>query len=260
MGIVRNIQRKSKNYLYPYKKTIKYCDIKMKILVANDNGDRWYAKKSRGVWPEMEFIKEHFIKEGDCVLEVGAHHGVTSLFFSKVVGDRGKVIAMEPDDANFDILSQITKINNATNIQRVNAGAGSKKRKLNIDGWDSNSHIMEDGSGQPCEIIPLDVFFSEQPNFLKIDVQGFEMEVLKGAKNILASRPNIAIELHPREIRNRYGATVDEIKKYIDLCSHEIWFQGDDMSMPQRINNVDSVLAQDLKNYHLFLKPMNVTD
>jgi hypothetical protein len=74
------------------------------------------------------------------------------------------------------------------------------------------------------ELLPLDLLALQHgfPNLLKIDVEGFEDRVLKGAKEILKRRPKIAIEVHVDWVA-RYGSSVREVLDLLDLESYHVW-------------------------------------
>ncbi len=78
-------------------------------------------------------IEEHFTpKGGDTVVDVGAHAGHYTLISSKRVGANGKVIAIEADPSNFEILNRNIKLNGLTNIIPINYAVYSKQTKLKL--------------------------------------------------------------------------------------------------------------------------------
>lgn len=145
------------------------------------------------------------------VYDVGANIGYYSKIYSEIIGKYGKVYAFEPSLINFGKLVNNTK--NFTNIVPLNYAVGQTETKLFLsqgeDEVGANSRLSENYStnGNWVESKPLNSFYDELefPNAIKIDVEGFEIEVLKGA-NILLSNTNlkvIGIELHSKILNER---------------------------------------------------------
>jgi FkbM family methyltransferase len=151
------------------------------------------------------------IKEGYCVYDVGANMGYYSLIFSKLAGSSGSVISFEPSLINFDKLNENVK--NTPNITILNIGVGNSDKKMFIsqgaDDIGATSRIMEKETenGQWVDIMPIDKIATKQrfPNAIKIDVEGFEVEVIEGAKNTLknAELKVIGIEVHSEILESR---------------------------------------------------------
>ena len=193
-------------------KNINYLDQKFKIKLDLTNGTVDNLIFYQGVIsPEhLKFIKDN-LKENDVVLDIGANIGFYSLFFSKVISEKGKVISFEPVKKMYNqFLDSIDK-NNTKNIILYNLGCGEKNEILNIikdtNHYGGSSIIahnikerIEDKKQfvkEEIEIIKLDDFLiSEQKiDFIKIDVEGYEYEVLKGMTEILKKfKPKISME------------------------------------------------------------------
>ena len=69
------------------------------------------------------------------------------------------------------------------------------------------------------------------PSLLKIDVEGFEVEVLRGASKILSTRPKLAIEIHTQNL-GHYNASVEDIFNLIDADEYDLWIQWKDGEEP----------------------------
>jgi FkbM family methyltransferase len=152
------------------------------------------------------------IEKGSLVYDIGANIGHYSLIYSKLVGENGKVVSFEPSIENF--LKLESNCLNNKNILNLNLGVGSKSSKFWLsqgkDDIGATSRIIEaeSGIGNWIEIEPLDslVYKYGIPNAIKIDVEGFEMEVLEGGKSVLVddNLRVIGIEIHT-EILNKRG-------------------------------------------------------
>ena len=201
--------------------------------IGDETGRDWYDVYSTGgVWPEMRFIRDNMIKQGDVILECGAHHGITTVVLSNWVGDKGKVIAFEPVPNNCDIIKKNIDLNGLTNVILERKAVGSETGQINITG-NSNTMVLIYQKGIEVEITCLDEYEYLQPSMLKIDVEGFEAEVLKGAKKILSRRPKIAIEIHTEALRQYYDSSIDEIFGLIDVGAYKLWVQWNEREEPK---------------------------
>jgi len=123
------------------------------------------------------------------------------------------------------------KQNGITNVILERKEVGEELGKVTINGA-SNSYVNMSGHGAEVDITCLDEYEHLHPTVLKIDVEGFEMRVLQGAKKILSTRPRLAIEIHSRELL-RYGASVQDLAKLIDLESYKVWIQWENGLEPE---------------------------
>jgi FkbM family methyltransferase len=138
--------------------------------------------------PEVEEVSLalHFLGEGDLLGDVGANIGALSIAASSVA--KARVIAMEPVPSTFKALRDNVAINEVSNlVTTLNMGAGKEASDLNFStDRGGNDRIVLDGSGSLIPVRPLDEVFSETPNMLVIDVEGFEPAVIAGARRLLA--------------------------------------------------------------------------
>ena len=161
-------------------------------------------------------IIEHFTpKEGDVVVDVGSNIGRYTIIASKRVGINGKVVSIEAHPKNFEMLNSNIKLNQLTNIIPFNYAAYSKETKIKLYVPDEESgytiyHTLMERTGKKfveVDAITLDYLLLQlnggsgegvKVNWIKIDVEGAEFEVLKGATRILSTNKDIAllIEIH----------------------------------------------------------------
>ena len=158
--------------------------------------------------PGFMDIIEAEVHRGDVVFEVGANIGYVTMFLAKYVGDSGKVFAVEPVPINFEILTKNIKLNNLSDIIEAHNLAISSRtgvRKLNI-AKESNLHSLTKTKNTidtiEVETTTVDDFFEHRPfvNFIKMDIEGDEVEVLQGINKILdtSDKPmKILMEVHP---------------------------------------------------------------
>ena len=190
------------------------------------NDIHFYAKKGlNGItgniyvglheFEDMAFII-HFLKEKDTFFDVGANVGVYSLLASGVAN--AKSIAFEPSKKTIDLLSKNVNLNKLEHlVDCMPVGVGKEKATLWFTkGEDTTNHITKkkETDSEIIQVISLDSLFPIfHPCVIKIDVEGFETEVLKGAENILDSKDLKAIIIELNGSGLRYG--------YHDIEIHE---------------------------------------
>ena len=157
-----------------------------------------YGEFSQGEADLFEMI----VKPGACVVEVGANIGSHTIHLAQLAGKDGAVWAFEPQRLVFQILAGNMAINNLTNVhceQKCVADApGQVKVPIldteKINNWGGMS-LENTSAGEPVELITLDSLKLSRCDFLKIDVEGMELQVLKGGEaTINAFRPVIYAE------------------------------------------------------------------
>lgn len=171
----------------------------------------------RGVYEQAttEFIQE-YLNKGATFVDAGANIGYLSLVAASVVGEKGNVYAFEPVKSTFDLLQRNAELNQFTQIKCKQFGLGSQSEEVVIYSENQNrggASIVNRRSEQKetIQICPLDAILSEEKvDLLKIDVEGYEFEVLKGAEEIIR-KDHPAIILEYSQQRNNAGANNEMI-------------------------------------------------
>jgi FkbM family methyltransferase len=177
-------------------------------------GYRMYTDWSRfrglvyGTWePDVVGVVVAAVKAGATAIDIGAHIGYYTLLLAKCVGPAGRVISFEPLPVNLALLRQNVQLNGLQQVQVQAQAVFSRNEELTITVPDHGPNSGE-ASVLPVEgakqlrvpATTLDSFCSStaiRPDFLKMDVEGAEYEVLLGAKETIAQwRPKMLIELH----------------------------------------------------------------
>ncbi len=184
---------------------------------------RLHSFRHKGYWwhgakRESETMEafRRILRGGDTVIEAGAHIGYITMFFSRLVGATGRVVAFEPGENNLPYVRR--NIVGHDNVRLVEKAVGDRAAtmKLNIESLTGqNNSLIDHFDGLArnqraasvaaevravdVEVIPLDAFCAAeglQPALVKIDVEGFEHEVLLGARETLAKhRPIVMVEV-----------------------------------------------------------------
>jgi FkbM family methyltransferase len=162
----------------------------------------------------------HLLEKGDLFIDIGANVGVYSVLLS---GEKNvNSIAFEPIPDTFKILESNVKLNNLENLVSLyNCGLGNEKKVVKfVSDLDVSNHVSPDQNiiGEniiTIDILTLDDLSISDPTLIKIDVEGFELEVLKGASKILAAKTLIAIIIELNGSGEKYGVNDTEVHKYL---------------------------------------------
>ena len=155
---------------------------------------------------QLTHLFERYVKKGDVVYDIGAHVGYFTLLSSILVGDTGKVYAFEPARKVFKLLKKHIKINRCKNVYIFNKAISDKNGIEFFDIGDGSWTGKISSKGEyEVEIVKLDDFVLRNnifpPNVIKIDVEGEELNVLKGAKNLLTKySPLIFLSTHSQQL------------------------------------------------------------
>jgi FkbM family methyltransferase len=167
-------------------------------------------------------------KEGDVVIDVGAAFGFYTILSSRKVGPRGKVLAIEAQSDSFEMLNRNIKLNGLKNVTTLNYAAYCSEMKLKLfSGYSLIQERAEINNQKSVEINAktLDYLVTQlaqitEVHWIKIDVEGAELEVLKGAHNILSNSKdiNLLVEIHAQ-------ANYDSVRNLLDLYGFMIEFE-----------------------------------
>jgi len=183
---------------------------------------------------ETNLVKKA-VRKGSVVLDIGANIGYYTLIFAKLVGEQGKVFAFEPEPFNFKLLKKNVEINNYQNVILQNSAVSNNngKTKLYLSQEQSGthrifpSHICSNNYVE-VEMVRLDDYFkknvlAEKISFIKIDVEGAELGVLKGMKSLLElnKKLEILIEFIPPYIKE-FGANPIDVLSLLENYNFKI--------------------------------------
>lgn len=156
--------------------------------------------------PEVWRLVMAVLRPGDQVADVGAHIGLYAVALARRVGPVGQTTAFEPDPGNYQHVLRHSRLNSlGSQLCVVNAAVGKQDGMISFSGdKDIQNQIVPLGTpgARQVPVVRLDTHFAgRRLDLLKVDVEGFEEEVLAGAESLLgdpARAPrNIFIEVHP---------------------------------------------------------------
>lgn len=176
-------------------------------------------------------IVKRLINRGDAVFDIGANIGYYTLLFSRLVGESGEVIAFEPEPINYSILSRNVHFNKCSNVTLFNQGLSDTNEKSTLYTCSENAGMHRAYPSILCddqvqiELIKIDshsVLKKKNIDFVKIDIEGFELKALKGMVCILKYNDQIKVltEFSPAAIIECGYNPLDYIEFLIGLGFH----------------------------------------
>ena len=186
-------------------------------------------------------LLQHFCPtKGDTVVDVGAYSGRYTLTSSNLVGENGRVVAIEGDPSHYEMLNKNLKLNKVTNVTAISCMVGSKdmhlivgsaNNYLTVSSKDMHTNYQDDsykefdetGRAQmgnttvhlnTLDNLLIKLHGISEVNWMKIDVEGAELEVLKGAHNILANSKRIKLLIEIHDVNKLYKPIVEILNSY----------------------------------------------
>ncbi|MEM7665731.1 MAG: FkbM family methyltransferase [Pseudomonadota bacterium] len=200
------------------------------------------------------------LREEDVVLEVGANIGYYALMEASRCR---KIYAIEPHPENVERLKRNIDLNGYTNIEVQHAGFGEEDGKLKLYTSElSNWHTAKENPGSSGEFIEVDCHridtfatANEDPTFIKMDVEGFELQVLRGATETLKKIRHLFIELHGSLLSE------DEIREVLSMIeasglkpSLVIQYDRPGMSLIRETSFLEQIKQGDRGTFELFFE------
>lgn len=217
-------------------------------------------------FPRKNFLRRHYLRKfraarlsdekdlqvipqlvspSDTVLDIGANFGLYTRFLSDAVGESGRVYSFEPTSDMFDALKHNVESLGRSNITCVRAALSdwSGKAEIHIPPYpDGTPNYYEAtllagddearAKGESVAILTVDEFCQSRKikplSFMKCDVEGFEIEVLRGAQNVIqCDHPVILLEINEPLLDGAHGT---EVTRFIKEMGYEIHvYENDDI-------------------------------
>lgn len=226
--------RKIAKYLLFYLSDIRNFFATEKVGVTNDSFKLWCRRENHiersildtGFWEPLETkAVKRLLKVDDVVFDIGANIGYFTLLMSRLVGDNGQVHCFEPTTYAFNRLQQNIAINPTLpfhNLHLNNKGLSSRSERK-IESFESrfSSRRLAHDEEELIEFITLDDYFYslklDRVDFIKIDVDGYDFEVIEGGGRILKKyRPAIMAEICNRVLKERGVDSTSYLELYLE--------------------------------------------
>jgi FkbM family methyltransferase len=182
---------------------------------------------------EIELLKK-YIKPGDVVLDIGANIGYYAQILSELVGEKGQIHCFEPDASNFKHLQK--SVGHLKNIVLNNKAVGPRteiikiytSKELNVDHRTYEPENYDEIMEIPAVSID-DYLKGKKVDFIKMDIQGFEIEAVKGMVNTIKANPKILLitEFWPHGLKKagsscmNYYSFLKQLNLKVDLLKKD---------------------------------------
>jgi len=183
------------------------------IIRRVNNYKMWINKSGKGIHRDLRLnsirepvsteIVKSLLKKGDVVLEAGANIGYYTILESKIIGKEGIVYAVEPVKENLKLLKKNIKLNDLKNVKTYDIAFCEKEKEIEMSvSRQGNLHtprkIIDPLRIDKIKGVSLDHFFKKKrkPNFMRMDIEGFEDVVFSGGMKTLDHLQKIFVELH----------------------------------------------------------------
>jgi len=164
--------------------------------------------------PQVTLWLERHLAPGQVMFDVGAHAGYTALIAAQIVGERGHVVAFEPNSGNAALIAENIAANPdlARQIRLEPVAVTDRGGTALFDGRETTGHVADKGS--PVPTVSLDRFVTDTglvPSLVKLDIEGGETLALDGMAEILnVRRPTLIIEIHDGAAHERFSRALHE--------------------------------------------------
>ncbi len=225
-----------KNFLYKSVRSLGMANLQLKVNLPK-YGFQVYCRNEED-FNDFVIMTQHQVnlpecflpKEGDVVVDLST--GLCTMITSKQVGPNGKVIAIIDDPQNYDTLNNTIKSNNLSNVMPFNYAACSKEMQMILLPY-RKMLLYKDRDKKPTSVVRTKAVYANtldnllqkngisKVNWIKIGIQGKELEVLKGAHNLLSNSKDIALSIEVHGHDNNYNPLIEFLNSYNFVIAFE---------------------------------------
>lgn len=202
----------------PREVTHSYDGNRFTIWLPDANAADWYDCDWEDL-AELSILKQHRLKPGARVFDLGAHHGVLGMMLARCVGDSGQTVVVEADPFCVSVAERNRQTNQVENMKIVAAAITESSGVLSApDGSPSGEavHRFLDWGDQGVRAMSLDDVTNEHgvPDVVMIDVDGFDCHALRGGQKTLAAKPDFFVEVHVGAGLEKEGGSKEEVLSF----------------------------------------------
>jgi FkbM family methyltransferase len=222
VALIHFVENASTPVTAPFVSAVIYCKERFRFYVANTDDEIQGRYHANGLFYEaglLEYIRDT-CPSGLMVVDVGANVGNHAVYFDKILAAR-EVVVFEPNEAASKILLKNISLNECHNINTRYLGFGVSDAlgRYRIGTTPHNNlggtRLVADSGGSILTVSLDDVLSCFRVGLIKIDVEGMEMSVLRGATKLIAvAAPVMTIEVTPESI--------SEVRAFLEGCGYRI--------------------------------------
>jgi FkbM family methyltransferase len=201
----------------PYVLECRQAGLSFRFLVYHAESRNWFDNDNRSDGVLQMAAECNLVAAGQTVFDLGSNSGFLTIWFAKKVGPTGRVLAFDPFPWNTLATSYSARLNRCHNVRCLTVGIADGQRTVQIPFRDAK--IYENPAARiqdtfPAKLVPLDRFASYRPDFIKVDIEGAERDLLRGALKVVTRKPPPIwyIEVHHAFLRNA-GTDPDQLAR-----------------------------------------------
>ncbi len=204
----------------------------LSVYLSDPMAESWYDHD----WEEsleITWLRQGKLRRGARVFNLGAHHGIVAMMLAKEVGPTGQVVAVEANGHNAAAASRNCDLNDIANILVLHAAVSDQPGPLRFNAM-LNGQIEDEGGGRAyggdvVGGVTVDALARDLgcPDVLFIDVEGAECRALEGATEVLATHPDVCVEVHVGCGLEKLGGTVKRLFSFFPPERYDILGRAD---------------------------------
>jgi len=239
-------------YVSPSERVVTRNGIQMKVDISDYMGHYFFFgfddPSNRALFSQVQDFSH--------VVDVGANIGWTALRMAGLA-QKGWVMAFEPDPVNHQRCEGNVSLNGPANLRLFRVALGNESGTVTMEvrtptNFGGNRIIPDGGDGREVEVRKLDDMVVEFPDsqvdLVKIDVEGYELQVLRGATQLIRrSKPRLFVELDDQNLRDQ-GSSAAELVKFLETMGY-VHIQDSLTSLPVDSNKSFANCHMDILAY-----------
>lgn len=196
------------------------------------NTDLFLYRKREPICTEF-LISSGVVKNKDTVLDIGANIGYYALIEAQLVGVGGTVYAVEPVAGNYRVLQRNIQLNRFSNVSTFQLALGDRNEysEIFVSNKSNLCAMRKEAVGgevlgvQNIRMVTVDQFLvgKKQPSLVRMDVEGFEYEIIKGMEQTLKGKSSILLELHTQPAYLK-PEKLDELLQILEKNHYQVKF------------------------------------
>ncbi len=243
---------RAKNDIYPINDSIK-------LKIDSNHYYQWMMASTNYYGFGIKKLLYDYLKDRDIFIDVGANIGYISLVASSIVGEDGWVICFEPDPRASRTLKENILLNNLKNVVLVDKACADREGTVTFNlashlGW--STAIRDTASLEIVEqirvptykldgVIKEDFVSGRKIKLIKIDVEGYEPDVLGGATEIIKRNETAFIIEINRERLGGNNSTIDDVLKHFEGGDYLVYWIDEKRGIVNSLNAVKLVRMSD---------------
>ncbi len=239
----------------------RYGAYEFQLGLIDFDGASWLDKDyDDSAFAELVLLKRNKLRPGARVFNAGANQCLQAMMMATEVGPNGFVWAIEPNPHNVKAGRRNCELNHIGNVKLIEAAVSSSRGQIWFNrAMNGQVALSEHEAGAHLvNVVTIDDLSAEvgAPDVLYIDVEGFECQVLEGAKATLASHaPDCFVEVHLQMGLERYGGCLEKVLSYFSGGKYDLYYSNGDDGVFREVA-IDSTLPR--KRFYLVALARNI--